>query len=238
MNRTFLSMTVMGVCSLLGSFIAVHTMHGEPAQAQEGKAGAIKATEFSLVDKNGRVLIYMDGDEEGGRLSMLDVNGKVRMQASCGTNARISLLDDKGNPRYTVTQEADGSVMEFYADAKGKHRFVTSSKAGGEVMLMMGGPEGEQYVTLMAGPKEPTTLLMNSGGGKGQAMLFARDDQATMQLSCNKGQVLTAVLEDGRPVMALSKDDNLRLRAMLGEKGDPEFIFLNDKREATWRAGK
>jgi hypothetical protein len=50
--------------------------------------------------------------------------------------------------------------------------------------------------------------------------------------------LLNAVLGDGRPVFALSKAEKLRLRALLAADGEPEFMFLNDKRESTWRAGK
>jgi hypothetical protein len=239
MKRTILSMAVMGLCSLLGSFLAVSLMKGEPVQAQEGGAGAIKATEFSLVDKDGRVLIYMDADDNGGgRFSMLDKKGKVRMQASCSAGGVISLLDDKGNPRYTVTQQDDGSIMEFFSDDKGKQRFMTTAKADGDVLLLMAGPKGEQYITMMGGPEQASTLILTSPDGKSTGTFFARNDQATMQLACNKGQMLSAVMEDGRPVFALSKDDKLRMRSMLGTDGKPELIFLNEKRESVWSAGK
>ncbi|MCB9935976.1 MAG: hypothetical protein H6840_09810 [Planctomycetes bacterium] len=242
MNRTqfALSLAVMGLMSLVGSFVAVYALQGAPVQAQKEEAAeVVKGGGFVLVDKKGNPRASLDiGDDNEVRFTLIDSEGKGRVQLnSGGERAYIALLDRSQQIRYLVGQD-DSMVMETYLDAKGKNRMISQFKDGGQSLFSFNSEAGENLMSLMAGPKDASTLLLKDPTGKNGVTVFAKDDQATMQLDCGGGSILSAVLGDGRPVFALSKADKLRLRAMLGEDGTPEFIFLNDKKEATWRAGK
>jgi len=241
MNRTqfAVSLAVMGLMSLIGSFVAVYALQGAPVQAQEDGAGVVKGTEFVLVDKKGNTRASLDlSDENEVRFTLIDSEGKGRVQLSSGgERAYIALLDRNQQIRYLVGQD-DTTVMETMLDAKGKNRVISQFQDSGETLLAFNGADGNNLMTLMGGPKAASTLLLKDPTGKNGVTLFAKDDQSSLQLEAGDGSLLSAVLGDGRPVFALSKAEKLRLRALLAEDGTPEFIFLNDKKEATWRAGK
>lgn len=237
-----LGLFVMGTMSLAGSFLAVHLLHSDaPLNAQEGdQPGKVKATAFELVDKEGNSRAKLDISEEGEvRFTLLDEEGAARVQMnSGGDRAYMSLLDRKGMARYIVAQDQDGTVMQTFADKLGRNRWIMNFSDEDEKSLMtFASGEGEELVTLMAGPDAPSTLILKAPGSGNELIQFAKDDQTSIQLKAGDGSLLNAVLGDGRPVIGLSKAENLRMRGMLNDEGEPEFLFLNKEREATWRAG-
>ena len=241
-----LALAVMGMMSLAGSFAAVAMLHsGAPLQAQPvdpeaAKPGKVTASEFNLVDANGNVRAVLDVGENGeARFTLLDAagNGRVQMNSG-GDRSFMALLDNSQTLRYVVGQDKDGSVIQAFSDSKGRKRMVQSLTNDTDTLFGMMNEKGASAMTLMAGPKQASTLLLTDQTGKNAATLFAKDDQTSLSLVCGDGQLLNAVLGDGRPVFALSKAEKLRLRALLAADGEPEFMFLNDKRESTWRAGK
>ncbi|MBZ0137664.1 MAG: hypothetical protein K8I27_14965 [Planctomycetes bacterium] len=241
MNRMqfMLSLGFMGMMSLVGSFIAVFALQGEPVQAQKDAAGPVRGTEFQLVDKDGNVRADLSLDDDGEVMfTMTDTGGKGRVQLnSGGKRAYMALLDDKGMVRYIVGQD-DTTVMQTFADGKGNNRMIQSFKNSGELVMSFIDPEGEALMSLTAGPEAASTLILTDPTGKNRVTMFAKDDQSSLNMNAGDGNFLAAVLGDGRPVFALSKAEKLRLRAMLKENGEPEFMFLNEERESTWKAGK
>lgn len=241
MNRSqfLMSFAFMGMMSLVGSFIAVYALQGEPVQAQDAKAGPVKGTEFQLVDKDGNVRADLSLDEDGEVMfTMIDTDGKGRIQLnSGGKRAYMALLDNKGVVRYIVGQD-DEMVMQTFADDKGKNRTLHSFKNNGDTLLSFNDAEGKPLVSLTGGPGAASTLILTAPEGKNQVTMFAKDDQSSLQMNAGDGSILSAVLGDGRPVFALNKADKLRMRAMLKEDGEPEFMFLNTERQSTWKAGK
>ncbi|MCB9893465.1 MAG: hypothetical protein H6839_03340 [Planctomycetes bacterium] len=240
-NQFLIAMAVMGVMSMAGSFLAVYALQSDkPLNAQEGAAaGVVKATAFELVDKDGNSRASLSiGDDNGVQLTMLDDKGNGRLQLnSGGDRAYLALLDRKGNMRYLVGQD-DTSTMQTFNDGKGKSRIIQQFEDDGNILFSFLNAEGKASMTLLAGKEQASTLILADPTGKNTVTMFAKDDQSSLQLEAGNGSLLNAVLGDGRPVYALSKDSKLRLRGMLGEDGTPEFIFLNDKKEAVWRAGK
>ena len=242
MNRMqfMMSLAFMGMMSLVGSFVAVYTLQGEPVQAQEDNVGAIKGTAFQLVDKDGNVRADLSLDEDGEVMfTMIDTEGKGRIQLnSGGKRAYMALLDNEGTVRYIVGQDSDGTVMQTFADNKGNNRLMHSFKDNGDTLISFLNAEGKAAMSLTAGAKDASTLILTAPEGKNQVTMFAKDDQSSLQMNAGDGSILAAVLGDGRPVFALNKAEKLRLRAMLKEDGEPEFIFLNEDRQSTWKAGK
>ncbi|MCA8915102.1 MAG: hypothetical protein KDB90_06785 [Planctomycetes bacterium] len=240
-NQFLIAMAVMGVMSMAGSFLAVYVLQSEkPLNAQEGEAaGVVKATAFELVDKDGKSRASLSiGDDNGVQLTMLDDKGNGRLQLnSGGERAYLALLDRKGNMRYLVGQD-DTSTMQTFNDAKGKSRILQQFQDDGNVLFSFVKEDGEASMTLLAGKEQASTLILSDPTGKNTVTMFAKDDQSSLQLEAGGGNLLNAVLGDGRPIFALTKDKHLRLRGMLGDDGTPEFIFLNDKKEAIWRANK
>lgn len=241
MNRMqfMMSLAFMGMMSLVGSFVAVHALQGEPVQAQEDKAGTVKGTKFQLVDKEGNVRADLSLDEDGEVMfTMIDTDGKGRIQLnSGGKRAYMALLDNEGRVRYLVGQD-EGNVLQTFTDAKGKNRLIQNFKEDGETLLSFNSEDGTPLMSLTAGPGEASTLILTAPEGKNRVTMFAKDDQSSLQMNAGDGSILSAVLGDGRPVFALNKAEKLRLRAMLKEDGEPEFIFLNEERQSTWKAGK
>ncbi|MBX3460275.1 MAG: hypothetical protein KF696_10010 [Planctomycetes bacterium] len=236
----FAGLAFTGVMALTGGFAANLVMQpATPVSAQEAP-GIVRGSEFRLVGKNGKEVGLLDIDSDGGgRISLLDGNGKVRVQvAAGGKKAFVTLLDDAGTIRYLVGQDNQGEVMQAFADKKGSNRNITSVKSSGETLFALLGPKGENSATLLGDPAGASTLMLTSPDGKNKLVTYARNDQTAIQLNAGDGELLNAVLGDGRPVAALTKAEKLRLRSMLGADGTPELIFLNDKREATWRGGK
>jgi hypothetical protein len=232
-------LAAMAVMSLAGSFIAVFVLQSDnPVQAQAGAAGVVRGTQFVLVDKKGAERARLDiGDEGGVRFTMLDNKGKARVQLnSGGDTAFFQLLDRNGVPRYLVGQ-GDDVVLQTFTDTKGENRAMQQFKDNGQTLFAFNGPGKKNLMTLMASPKDASTLILTDPTGKNQLTMFAKDDQTSMKLSAGDGSLLASTLGDGRPLIALSKADHLRMRQLLGKEGDPEFIFLNDKRQAVWRAG-
>lgn len=229
-----------GLMALTGGFAANLVMQApEPVNAQEAP-GIVRGTEFRLVNKDGKEIGLLDADKEGGgRISLLDAKGKVRVQvAAGGKKAFIALLDDKATIRYLVGQDNDGEVMQTFADSKGGNRNITSVKSSGETLFALLGPTGKNCAAMVGDPAGASTLMLTSPDGKNKLVAFAKDDQTALQLNAGDGELLSAVLGDGRPLIALNKAEKLRLRTLLAADGTPELIFLNEKREATWRAGK
>lgn len=241
MNRMqfALSFAFMGMMSLVGSFVAVYALQGEPVQAQEAKAGPVKGTEFQLVDKDGNVRADLSLDEDGEVLfTLIDTEGKGRVQLnSGGERAYMALLDDKGMVRYIVGQD-ETTVMQTFADDKGKNRTIQSFKDNGDTIFSFIDADGDALMSLTGGTAAASTLILTDPTGKNQVTMFAKDDQSSLQMNAGDGSILAAVLGDGRPVFALNKAEKLRMRAMLKESGEPELMFLNEERQSTWSAGK
>lgn len=241
-----LALAVMATMSLAGSFAAVMMLNSgaplqaQPADGEAAKPGKITGTEFNLVDAKGNSRAVLDFDEGGdARFTLLDAAGKARVQLnSGGDRSYMALLDQNGVVRYTVAQDKDNSVLQTFLDSKGRNRMVNSLTNDSDTLFGMLTDKGESAMTLMAGSKQASTLILADQTGKNVATLFAKGDQTSLSLTCGDGQLLNAVLGDGRPVFALSKAEKLRLRALLDIEGEPELMFLNDKRESTWRAGQ
>lgn len=241
MNRMqfMMSLAFMGMMSLVGSFVAVYALQGDKVHAQEEKVGPVKGTEFQLVDKEGNVRADLSLDEDGEVMfTLIDTDGKGRIQLnSGGKRAYMALLDNKGMVRYIVGQDEE-MVLQTFADEKGKNRTLQSFKNNGQTLFSFNDADGTPLLSLTGGPGDASTLLLTAPEGKNQVTLFAKDDQSSLSMNAGDGSILTAVLGDGRPVFAMNKADKLRLRSMLKEDGEPEFIFLNEARESVWKAGK
>ncbi|MBK8206956.1 MAG: hypothetical protein IPK87_09230 [Planctomycetes bacterium] len=206
-----------GTMALAGAFAAVGIMQPTPVGAQEG-IGAVKATEFQLVDKNGKVRIQLDVGESGdARFSMLDGKGAVRLQAnSGGDQAYVSLLDGSGKIRYLVGHNLkDDMVMETYTDAEGRNRFISSLRKEGDAVITFANSEGKNVVTLMGG-----------------------DELSSLQLAGGENLMQNSILKDGRAFFAMQNGKTVRWRGMIAADGTPSLDFLNAEKKATWSAGK
>src|SRR5690606_12130523 len=145
MNRTqfAVSLAVMAFMSLVGSFVAVYALQGAPVQAQEEGAGVVMGSEFVLVDKKGNTRASLDlSDDNEVRFTLIDSEGKGRVQLSSGgERAYIALLDRSQQIRYLVGQD-DTTVMETMLDAKGKNRVISQFQDSGETLLAFNGADG------------------------------------------------------------------------------------------------
>ncbi len=205
-----------GTMALAGAFAAVGIMQPTQVGAQEG-IGAVKATEFQLVDKNGNVRIQLDVGKDGdARFSMLDDKGAVRLQAnSGGEKAYVSLLDGAGKVRYLVAHNTkDDMVMETYTDAEGRNRFVSSLRKDGDAVISFSNSEGKSVVTLMGS-----------------------DGLASLQLAGGENLLQNSILSDGRAFIAMQNGKTVRFRGMIGADGTPKLEFLNTEKKVTWSAG-
>lgn len=231
---------VTGCMAMAGGMMATFMLHSEkPVHAQEGKAGMVEATEFRLVDAKGNPRASMSTDEKGAvTLTFFDKDLKPRMQLGAdGDQAALTFLDAAGTPRYLVCQQnKDNNVLITFQDAKGQPRYLQSLTSEGVGLLSIRGPKEQDFVTLMAGGDSGSTLILQDPDNKAQAVLLAGKAQTSLTLDRGKASFLGASLEGGQSVLGLSHDGKLRLRAMTGADGAPEYMTLNDKREATWRS--
>jgi hypothetical protein len=228
--------------ALAGGMLATFLVkNSRPVHAQEGKGGLVEATEFRLLDAKGNPRASMSTDEKGAvTLTFFDKNLKPRMQIGAdGNQAAMTFLDASGTPRYLVCQQnKDNNVLITFQDAKGQPRYLQSLTSEGVALLSMRGAKEQDYVTLMAGGDAGSTLILQEPDHKAQAVLLAGKAQSSLTLDRGKASFLGASLEGGQSVLGLSHDGKLRLRAMTGADGSPEYMTLNDKREAVWRSGK
>ena len=144
----------------------------------------------------------------------------------------------RGEIAKAIVGQDETTVMQTFADDKGKNRTIQSFKNNGDTVFSFIDVDGEALMSLTGGPAAASTLILTDPTGKNQVTMFAKDDQSSLQMNAGDGSILAAVLGDGRPVFALNKAEKLRMRAMLKESGEPEFMFLNEERQSTWSAGK
>jgi len=233
---------VTGFMAMAGGVMATFMLQGnQPVHAQEEKAGRVEATEFRLLDDKGNVRASMGTADNGSvTLTFFDKDLKPRMQIGAdGEQASMSFLDGEGTPRYIVAQRNKGNdVMVTFQDSKGKPRYLQSLTKEGAGLLAIRGEKEQNYVTLMGGGGSPSTVIVADPDSKASAVLLASKAQSSLTVECDKASLLAATLEGGQSVMGLSHDGKLRLRAMTGADGTPEYMTLNEKREAVWRNGK
>ncbi|MBX3475858.1 MAG: hypothetical protein KF754_15920 [Planctomycetes bacterium] len=233
---------VTGLMAMAGGVLATFMLHSPtPIQAQPGNPGKVEATEFRLVDAKGNPRASMSTSEKGAvTLTFFDKDLKPRMQLGAdGDQASLTFLDASGTPRYLVCQQnKDNNVLITFQDAKGQARYMQSLSSDGTGLLSIRGPKEQDYVTLMAGSESGASLILQDPDNKAQAVLLAGKAQTSLTLDRGKASLLAASLEGGQSVLGLSYESKLRLRAMTGADGSPEYMTLNDKREAVWRSGK
>lgn len=231
---------VVSTMAMAGGALATFLMQkAQPVHAQE-EAGVITGKEIRLVDAKGNPRALLDTGEDGSvRFTMFDKDQKPRLQLGADAEqASISFLDGAGTPRYLVAQRNKGNdVLVTFLDAKGRTRYIQSLTSEGASLLAFQGPKEEQIMTLMGGGDAPATLILGDPASKAQAVLLASKDQTSLSLDAKDSSVLNAALGSGQAVLGLSHDGKLRVRAMAGADGTPEIITLNEKKEATWRAG-
>lgn len=132
--------------------------------------------------------------------------------------ALFSIMDKQGNPRLNMAQsDKEGMLLSFM---DGKNRLCMSQNVL---------PDGGAIITFYH-PNGKTAFQVSSTGKGDSTLILNEKDQ--------KSSAMVAILEDGRSVMALTKDGQVRYRAMLGKDGTPEAAFINEKNEYTWKAGK
>ncbi|MDJ0522441.1 MAG: hypothetical protein QNJ90_10265 [Planctomycetota bacterium] len=176
-------------------------------------------------------------------LEVVDASGKVRARLAVDANGDVALrfLDAKGTKRSEYIHEAanDRTTLDF-RDAGGEQRWIASLTRENDTVLAFTGAGDEKYVTLLAGPRHASTLILKDPKTKQMVTTFAGRGQASFQLNDKngKGGYVCSVLGDGRSVFALSKDGKLRIRGMVKEDASPQLVFLDDLRRQTWSAGK
>lgn len=221
----FAAMTaVMGVMSLVGAFAAVAVfVDSKPVQA-DGEDKVIQATEFQLVDGQGKARGVWGVTDEGMALfSLLDPKGKPRLSMATDNKSGtvITLTDSDGTQRMTQAVNAEGMAVIMLTDSNGTQRMKQTVNAEGVAMTTYYHPDGK------------TQAFQVSTSGEGESSLILYD-------KTKKNSILASVLADGRSVIAMESNDVTRFRAMLGKNGEPEmgFIEKGDKGlRYTWQAG-
>lgn len=138
----FAAMTaVMGVMSLVGAFAAVAVfVDSKPVQA-DGEEKVIQATEFQLVDGQGKARGVWGVTDEGMALfSLLDPKGKPRLSMATDKKSGtvITLTDSDGTQRMTQAVNAEGMAVITYYHPDGKTQaFQVSTSGEGESSLIL-----------------------------------------------------------------------------------------------------
>jgi hypothetical protein len=138
----FAAMTaVMGVMSLVGAFAAVAVfVDSKPVQA-DGEDKVIQATEFQLVDGQGKARGVWGVTDEGMALfSLLDPKGKPRLSMATDKKSGtvITLTDSDGTQRMTQAVNAEGMAVITYYHPDGKTQaFQVSTSGEGESSLIL-----------------------------------------------------------------------------------------------------
>jgi len=219
--RFALALALMGVMSLGGGFLAVVLLlDTDAAQAGAPADTVLRASALEIVDSDGVV--------------------RARIGTK-GGDSLLALYDEKGTRRYRAVYERSRDRVSVYlADNTGDDRYLLSHTKEGESLLSFLGEKDAKLMTILAGEEQASSLLLMDPKSKRQVTVFAGRGNTTMQLADEAGQAgwLASVVQDGRSVMALAKDGKLRIRAMTGADTTPELVFLDDKRNKTWAAGK
>jgi hypothetical protein len=172
--------------------------------------------------------VSADGESkvvQATEFQLLDGNGTARgvWGVTDEGMSLFSLLDPKGKPRLTLATDKKNGTVITLTDHDGKQRMTQAVKADGMAVITYYHPDGE------------TQAFQVSTTGEGESSLILYDKTKT-------NSILASVMSDGRSVLALERNNDVRFRAMLGTDGTPEmgFITKNEKgkMQYTWQAGK
>jgi hypothetical protein len=218
MNRTqfLLSLSVMAVMSLAGSFLAVYVLgSGEPLSAQEG-TDKVVTSEFQLKDSKGKLRALMKVDDEGELLfTLLDAKEQVRITQRVENNGAgaIVISDNNGRPRMSLTSDSDTAGAFSVFDAKGEPAALLAVGSGDFPMLTLKAPSGQailgiqpngtgvlnlgsigaegekgDYFSVVGGAKAPTAMILRNAQGGGEVQLTAAADGNTILSIREKGE--------------------------------------------------
>lgn len=234
---------------------------GNPRAAMStNDKGAVLLTFFDK-DLKPRMQLGADGDQAS--LSFLDGEGTPRYlvaQTNKDNNVLITFQDAKGRPRYLQSLDAEGAAMLAFRGPKEEDLLNLLAGPGKASSLILNDPGSKQNVLMFAGEGQSTLILqgaksnllqtsMETGAvatamSQGKvvrqrtAMSEAGVPEFLMNDKAGKYGILLGLTEEDQSIFGLAKDGKLRVRAMTGADGTPELILLNEKKEATWRAGK
>ncbi len=82
----------------------------------------LKAERIEVIDKNGKTVGLLFGDEQGGGISFNDADGRHRIKlAATNENPRLEMYDIAGKVRVTLNAEGEGSALAL-CDTNGTPR--------------------------------------------------------------------------------------------------------------------
>jgi len=161
-----------GGLALLGAFGA-----GAGMTSADAPPGAIKATEFAIVDKDGNVRGRWGMRDGGVEISLIDTKGRTRIGLRVDDHPLIKLWGEQGENGVLLSQDARTGTW-----------FSMSDQTGSSRLLMQGGTE-------------LTSFAMRDTAGKVRVYTFCEPDgRVKLQVKDDKEQTIWSA--EPRPVDA------------------------------------